>query len=159
MYKIFALLLSVIILSSCNQPAPVAEEAHEEYEIFGDSIDDKNIQDFAELKSKLAETGKVDGKIFGIITEVCQKKGCWISLAVSTGDTLHVTFRDYSFFLPKDGAGRSVVMEGTLTNDTLTVDMLRHYAEDAGKTKEEIDAISEPIIKTAFEASGVLIKI
>jgi hypothetical protein len=35
--------------------------------------------------------------------------------------------------------------------------VLRHYAEDAGKSKAEIAAITEPKREVSFEASGVLI--
>ena len=34
----------------------------------------------------------------------------------------------------------------------------QHYASDAGKSKEEIEKITEPSRELTFEASGVLIK-
>ena len=49
-------------------------------------------------------------------------------------------------------------MEGVAKLDTVEVDVLKHYAEDAGKSQDEIDAITEPEIKLAFEAVGVKIK-
>ena len=36
--------------------------------------------------------------------------------------------------------------------------MLRHYAEDAGKTQAEINAIVEPEFRLAFTATGVMIE-
>jgi hypothetical protein len=38
------------------------------------------------------------------------------------------------------------------------VEALRHYAEDGGKTADEIAAITEPEIELVFEASGVRLK-
>jgi len=35
--------------------------------------------------------------------------------------------------------------------------MLQHYAEDAGKSKSEIDKIIKPEFKLSFIASGVII--
>ena len=35
--------------------------------------------------------------------------------------------------------------------------MLRHYAEDAGKSKSEIELIVKPEFKLSFVASGVII--
>ncbi len=71
---------------------------------------------------------------------------------------MRVTFKDYGFFVPLDSKGREVVMQGKAYADTVTVDMLKHYAEDAGKSQEEIDAITEPEVANAFEATGVLVE-
>jgi hypothetical protein len=42
--------------------------------------------------------------------------------------------------------------------DTPAVEDLRHYAEDEGKSKEEIAKITEPLVELAFEAEGVIIQ-
>ena len=42
--------------------------------------------------------------------------------------------------------------------ETYDVDYLKHLAQDAGKSQEEIDAISEPETKLSYVATGVLIK-
>jgi hypothetical protein len=39
-----------------------------------------------------------------------------------------------------------------------SVEELRHYAEDAGKSQEEIEAITEPKKTYSFVADGVLLK-
>ena len=36
--------------------------------------------------------------------------------------------------------------------------MLKHYAEDAGKSQKEIDKITKPEYKISFIADGVIIK-
>ena len=46
--------------------------------------------------------------------------------------------------------------EGTFVNE-VSVDEQRHYAEDAGKSKEEIALITEPKKTYSFEADGVLL--
>jgi hypothetical protein len=48
-------------------------------------------------------------------------------------------------------------MEGVAFREVLSVEMLRHYAEDGGKSKEEIEKITEPEPRLSFEASGVLV--
>ena len=78
---------------------------------------------------------------------------------VSGADTVFVRFLDYGFFVPTEGAeGKRTVIEGEAFYDTLTVDMRRHYAEDAGASVEEISAITEPELKLAFMATGVMIE-
>ena len=68
-----------------------------------------------------------------------------------------VKFKDYGFFMPKDIAGKEVIINGKAYVEEVSVDEQRHYAEDAGKTKEEIAKITEPKRTFSFEADGVLI--
>ena len=42
--------------------------------------------------------------------------------------------------------------------DTITVEMRKHYAEDAGEAAEFIAAITEPELRLAFTATGVMIE-
>ena len=48
-------------------------------------------------------------------------------------------------------------MEGWAFREVTSVDELRHYAEDAGKSQEEIEAIQEPKDELKFLASGVFV--
>ena len=74
------------------------------------------------------------------VSSVCQVKGCWIVL--TDGErTVRVTFKDYGFFVPKDISGRTVIVEGVISEKILSQELARHYAEDAGKSQEEIEKI------------------
>ena len=74
-------------------------------------------------------------------------------------DTLMVRFKDYGFFVPKEGVeGRNAIVQGEAYYDTLTVELLQHYAQDAGKSEDEILSITEPEYNFLFEASGVIIQ-
>ena len=72
-------------------------------------------------------------------------------------DTLFVQFKDYGFFMPKDIAGREVVIEGQAYTEETSVADLKHFAEDAGKSEEEIAAITSPVVEKKFMASGVVL--
>tara|TARA_B100001063_G_C16646234_1_gene493500 strand:+ start:402 stop:845 length:444 start_codon:yes stop_codon:yes gene_type:complete len=96
--------------------------------------------------------------ITGEIIDVCPKKGCWMNVKVDT-DTVFVKFKDYGFFVPKSGIeGKQVLMSGKLFKDTISVERLRHYAEDAKKPIDEIEAINTPEYKINMIASGVAIR-
>lgn len=74
-------------------------------------------------------------------------------------DTLMVRFKDYSFFVPKEGVeGHNAIIQGEAYYDTLTVESLQHYAQDAGKSEDEILSITEPEYNFLFEANGVIIQ-
>ena len=49
-------------------------------------------------------------------------------------------------------------MTGEINNDTISVEMLKHYAEDANKSESHINSITEPKIKLNMIADGVAIK-
>lgn len=96
----------------------------------------------------------------GKVTEVCQAKGCWMNVVDPTGastDTMFVQFQDYGFFMPKDLAGKEVIIEGKAYKQETSVEELKHYAEDAGKSAEEIAAITTPVMEKKFMATGVVI--
>ena len=74
-------------------------------------------------------------------------------------DTLLVRFKDYGFFVPKMGSeDKSVVVNGKISIDTLSINLLKHFAEDAGMTMAEISLITKPKITISFLADGVIIK-
>ena len=106
---------------------------------------------------------KIDDKlevtnVTGEILDVCPKKGCWMNVKVDS-DTLFVKFKDYGFFVPKSGVvGKKVLMTGKIFKDTISVERLKHYAEDAKKSVEEISLITEPEYKINMLASGVAIQ-
>tara|TARA_B100001559_G_scaffold311152_1_gene307331 strand:- start:3345 stop:3608 length:264 start_codon:yes stop_codon:yes gene_type:complete len=84
-------------------------------------------------------------------------KGCWMELDVAD-KTIFVRFKNYGFFVPKEGAeGKLAVVNGKLSIDTLSVAQLKHYAQDAGKSEEEISLIDKQEITMSFLAEGVII--
>jgi hypothetical protein len=100
-----------------------------------------------------------EAKVSCDIITSCTKKGCWMDVKMANGDVMKVRFKDYGFFVPTKGLeGKNAIMQGTATKEVLDVATLRHYAHDAGKSKEEIEKITEPQTSWTFEAVGVLIK-
>ena len=127
------------------------------YERYGELFETSEIINYElERDNFLNSSSKV--KIEGEILSSCPMKGCWMKISVEK-DTVLVRFKDYGFFVPKNGIeGKSTIINGKLSVDTLSVAQLQHYAEDAGKSKEEIALISKPEITISFLADGVLIK-
>ena len=105
--------------------------------------------------NKFIRDNKFEGKISGRVVEVCQEKGCWMKVERANSETLMVKFKDYGFFMPKDIVGKEVVLDGEATIKEISVNQQRHYAKDAGKSKEEINSIREPKKELQFVAKGV----
>jgi hypothetical protein len=78
--------------------------------------------------------------------------------APGAAEDVIVQFKDYGFFVPKDCAGREVVVAGELQRVERSVAELRHLAAAAGRPEAEIAAITEPEMAWRIEATGVLIR-
>jgi tricorn protease-like protein len=124
---------------------------------YGAEITTEGAISASQVLGKLADQESVDLKVQGKIVEVCQMKGCWMTMDIGSGKTMRITFKDYGFFVPKASSGYNAVMEGKLSKKMMDVETLKHYAEDEGKTEEEIAAITEPEESLNFEAVGVVI--
>jgi len=156
--KIFFVFASAILLAACGGEQPASSNT-DEGKHFGAVITADNAVTYEELVPKMAGTDSLAIKISGTVGEVCQKKGCWMMLVSDQPGVpeMRVTFKDYAFFMPKDLSGKRVVLDGFAFISETSVADLRHYAEDAGKSAEEIAAITEPEREVAFEAAGVLV--
>lgn len=151
-------------LFSCGNSDPKADEVTEvveevtvEMSMHGVEITEEGAVSTTEFLAQFDGEEALETKISGKIEEVCSKKGCWMVMNLSDDKDMRITFKDYEFFVPLDAAGKETIIQGTATMDTTTVEMLKHYAEDAGDSQEEIDAITEQEFNYAFEAVGVII--
>ena len=124
---------------------------------FGKDINAEGAISMDELNAQLAQNDSVTAKVRTVPTEVCQKMGCWMIVQLPNGEKMRVKFKDHAFFVPKDLSGTEVVIEGVAFKEVETVEDLQHYAEDAGKSEEEIAKITEPKEVYSFRADGLRI--
>ncbi len=151
------LLLVAAVWISCKQ-APAAEA---ETNSFGAGVSKPDAAvSFADVNAQLETADSVNVVMRAKVGEVCQAKGCWMNVVDAAGTAegeMFVQFQDYGFFMPKDIAGREVIVEGKAYKQETSVEELKHYAEDAGKSAEEIAAITEPVMEKKFMATGVVL--
>lgn len=146
------LLLFIAPLISLSQSNKLTESLN----FYGEKISTDNVIDYDTFieNSKIVSKSKIEGTILSS----CPKKGCWMQVKIDS-DTIQVTFKDYGFFVPKTGLeNKKTILEGYPKQDTISIKMLKHFAEDAGKSQKEIDKITKPEYKISFIADGVIIK-
>ena len=151
-------IVSLFLLSACGGQTVESESAEENTGWFGEEFELAETVTAAQIAELMNDSSANEFIVEGTIEECCQKKGCWMKVDMGNGESMRVSFKDYGFFVPLDAAGKSMTMKGVATYDTIDVDFLKHLAEDANATQEEIDAITEPELAITFEATGVLIK-
>jgi len=163
MKKHFAFLLALSFLMACkNEPKKEVTLDENKTEIAYVSFGEKIVADKAlsvehmSVQYKNQKVGDtINSKMVATVVEVCQSKGCWMKLNLDNGEQVMVQFKDYGFFMPKDIVGKEVIINGKAYVNEMSVEEQKHYAEDAGKTSEDINA---PKKTYSFEADGVLLK-
>ena len=165
MKSITLAIICILMLNSCKNKSqdavvnPVKVEKIE-YASFGKEIiaDDAVSASSMAAHYKIMKAGdSINSKIIAEVHEVCQAKGCWMTLNMEDGNEVMVKFKDYGFFVPKDITGKKVIINGQAFVEEVSIDEQRHYAEDAGKSAEEIASITVPKRTYSFEADGVLV--
>ena len=157
------IIILAISLHSCKQKVQPAQSPVQVgstvYEVYGAALDAQSVlpmNDLAMSFSTMKKTDTLFTKVQGTIKEVCTKKGCWMTLDLGEEKDLMVRFKDYGFFMPLEAKG-DVIINGYATISETSVADLKHYAEDAGASELEIEAIVTPELTYSFEADGVLL--
>jgi len=115
------------------------------------------------VKDVLADPATYDGKtirLAGKVHEVCQHKGCWVTLTEDGQKTVRVQFAcpAEGRFVPADAAGRQAIVEGQIEVIEISEETARHYKEEAGGSAEEIAAIKGPQRTVRMHSAGLLLE-
>lgn len=158
-YVVFGFMAFLTLsLLSCKSKEAETSGLSEKY--FGEKTDETGAISYDSLLVAIKGVDSVEAKVTGLVSSVCQTKGCWMDITSEQNkdaETMFVEFKDYGFFMPKDLAGKKVVMVGKAFREVTSVEELKHFAEDEGLTPEEIEKITEPEEELKFLASGVMI--
>jgi hypothetical protein len=153
--KKISLIITALILTvtlSAQPPNGPADKGM----TFGEKVSADGAITANELVTKLNGTEPAEVKVTGKVAEVCKAEGCWLRMETANGSML-IKMKDHAFLVPLSMNGKTIVVEGTATLKETSVEMLRHYAEDGGKSKEEIAAIKEPKKEITMQARGILV--
>lgn len=167
----FSLMITaaVYLTSSCGAPHSHSHDHDHDHDhdtemvlpstgSFGEEITKDNAVPVSEIASLINSDEPIEVKVFGTILEVCQHTGCWMTFDLGNGEEIMVNMKDHDFYLPMDAAGKTAWVDGLAIRELISVDMLKHYAEDAGRSQEYIDAITQDEWKYTIEGKGVIIE-
>lgn len=162
MRKINYVLVLILLIGTSMMAQKKAQPFNSnDYASFGEKFKVAKVYNKAEMMKKYKKLKKGDTLVVqfeSTIKSVCKKKGCWMKLALKDDNSSFVKFKDYAFFVPLNADNSDAIVSGKMFVDVESVEELRHYAKDAGKSAAEIAKITEPEVTYAFLADGVYIK-
>lgn len=166
MKKVTFFVLAMLLIVACrndsqdntNQDVSLVEDNFTTIGIAMDQNDARSAKEMTEIFNTLSQGDTINAKMTGIVQEVCQNKGCWMKVDLIDDQEMMVKFKDYALFMPKDLAGKEVVLNGKAFVNEVSVEEQKHYAEDAGKSAEEIATITQPKTTYSFLADGVMME-
>lgn len=126
---------------------------------FGQSTTAENaitVEQLFTLMKSNEKNKEVAIKLKGVVTEVCKMEGCWIKVQSPDGSMM-VKMKDHKFLVPVILNGKTIVIDGIADEKLTSIEQLRHFAEDAGKSKAEIAKITEPKREIVIQAKGILV--
>ena len=107
----------------------------------------------AQVMEKPDDYAKEPVVVEGVVSTVCTNMGCWMQLAPEAGQKgVHVTFKDYGFFVPTDSKGMKARAEGTAKVKTLSKEEADHLEGEGAKLDRNPDGTAREV---SFVASGV----
>lgn len=162
MKKVVLILMMVFFVGSLNTNAQSKTTFNSnDYASFGEKFQPKKILNEKQMLKKYKALKKGDSinvTFQSNIKEVCKKKGCWMQMDLGNNNKSFVRFKDYGFFVPLNADNSNAIVSGVAFVDVVSVEELKHYAKDAGKSQAEINKITKPEITYSFTANGVYIK-
>lgn len=125
---------------------------------FGASFDAKNPITVEQMATALQQKAdkKMDVVVKGVVVDVCTREGCWLQVKTPNGKMM-VKMKDHAFLVPLAINNKEIIIHGVAEQKITSVEMLRHYAEDAGKSAEEIQKITEPKTEIVINADGIVV--
>lgn len=165
MKKINLLLIAIALFVGSNVIAQSKSKATafdaKNYALFGEKFKVTKILTKDQMLKKYKNLKKGDTitvQFQSNIKSVCKKKGCWMKMEMAGDDTSFVKFKDYAFFVPLNADNSTAIVNGKAFVDVVSVEELKHYAKDGGKSAAEIAKITKPEVTYSFLADGVYIK-
>lgn len=127
---------AVLNAQTISLSEPVAKDATSETygKKLNTALEEVSISDLA-IKSQqyLNQAFKVETRI----AKVCQKKGCFF-IAQQNEHVIRVSFKDYSFFIPTDSSGKTVLLNGELIQKEMSEEQAAHFTTDLNAAPGEI---------------------
>ena len=149
--------ISVILISLLVLSVVVAGDG----KVYGEPLSGSDTTKISEL---IAAPDKYEGqtvRVEGLVTGVCEKRGCWMSIASDKEfEEVRIKVDDGVIVFPMEAKGKRAIAEGAFTVIEMTMEQTlaykKHHAEEH---QEEFDpsTVTEPLTYYQINATGAVI--
>jgi hypothetical protein len=160
MKQIVAFALTAIMMGGCDHSGHQHGDKNAEMtkEFYGNQFELGKAIPVTSLAAQLEGKDTIETTISGIIDQTCPNAGCWLNLKSEGENTQKIT-TDHVFFVPLEGCeGLKAEAKGKAYYNEISVEQLKHYALEEGKSQAEVDQITAPEKILTFVATGVMIE-
>jgi len=154
------IILSIATLMCFTAYSSFAQTGDANFKQYGISFEAQSVLSPGRVHAVMKDQKELKNfQMTGFVSEVCQKEGCWLKLNSNqqSNENMMVKMKDHAFLLPKDIAGKRILVHGTVSKKEISVSEQQHYLEAAGASKEEISKITAPKEEFVMIADGVRI--
>ena len=137
--------------------------AGEEGKVYGDALTGTETTKISQLLSHADEyLGKVV-RVEGLVTGVCKKRGCWMTIASEEEEFQEIRIKvdDGVIVFPLEAKGKQAIAEGVFTKFELTLEQTvnyrAHHAEEQGKEFDR-STVTEPLVVYQIKGHGAVIR-
>jgi hypothetical protein len=124
--------------------------------VFGTKPSHYGMMNASKLDSSMGKKTRTKAVIVGKILKVTKEKGGWFEVDATNGRIISAHFKDYNISLPKDIAGRVVIIEGVAQKQFIADD-LQHFAGDTVQGKKQHQVNANPNQRLTFEVTGLMV--
>lgn len=127
-------------------------------DVLGEGVSSHDVVGIGKILSNPKDFEGKTVRVRGEVSGVCPKMGCWMNLKGKEGQTIQIKVEDGVIVFPASAVGKEAFAEGKVEVLDLTreeyVEMLKHFAEEAGKTFDESSIGDPPYQMIRVKATG-----
>ncbi len=130
---------------------------------YGTPLTGREARSPAELLDGAAELEGQLVRVEGVVTGVCEMRGCWMALVSVDGDdprSVRVKVEDDVIVFPKDALGKRAVAEGELERIELSLEKSVRYEQHLAEERGEVfdpTTVTEPLVFHQLRGTGAVI--
>jgi hypothetical protein len=124
--------------------------------VYGQKPDTLTVMTADKVEVFMGKKTRISTAIEGKVIRVIKEKGGWFEMDAGSGRLIAAHFKDYNIILPKEIAGRTVIIDG-VAQKLFIADDLQHFAGDTVTGKMQHKVKTDAKRKVTFEVKGLLV--
>ena len=128
---------------------------------YGEPLSDAKIVKISDLLAKPDEFIGKTVKVEGVVTDVCEMRGCWMMIASDQEfEAIRFKVEDGVIVIPMEAKGKKAIAEGKFRKIEMTreqaIAQAKHHAEETGQPFDP-ESVKGPSVMYQLDGTGAVI--